>query len=339
MWKNIKKLFLCMMVLSITSNLSFAQQEPNNAITLEALPKATKGFPLVIKVTFKGPQKVRNFSIFDYGIPITVHLIAKTDGNEYIIQSHTIGTTYVVREGGGQIDLPEPSIDIPDGQKLMMMFDLWSLLARTDLDTALCDVPAEKYNLSIELDSQDLKAISRNRLNEEQIKELRTRGVRAGALMIPKIKSNVIDLELIEPTDKEKQYIEKTRVLGNTMGSVINKVGVNWAKLLRNVTIFPENDISEFTQISKDQLSFHKLISDVNIVDEKSRNKSIKDVNSASLPEFFESERQLLLLELKGNPEKERLELLKKYPQLRGIVEKLDSGNKLFLIYKNQRYQ
>ena len=152
------------------------------------------------------------------------------------------------------------------------------------------------------------------------------------AQILEKIKSDSIDLELVEPTNKEQQYIQKVRESGL---SVSFRDGVSWVKVLRRRAEIP-SVVSSLTQISKDQISFHKLISDVNIADEQSRNESIQEVNEATLPEFFEPERQLLLLELKGNPGKEREDLLQKYPQLQGMVEELNDGKKPFLSNKER---
>lgn len=312
MIKHKAKVFITLLIFtSISSGVSIAQQEPNNAIALETLPKATKGFPLVIKVTVRGPYEVDDFSIYDSGIPIRVYLTSKSDGKKYIIQSKNTATSIGFIQGVGTVDILEPTIIIPEGQKYTMMFDLWSLSSGNTTKTFLSDVPAGKYSVYIEFYQSQL-------------------------FHMDQIKSDSINIELIEPTDKEKQFIEKTRELGNISGYVNNKVGVNWSKLIKSITVISDDDISELTQISKDQISFHKLISDVNIVDEKSRKNSLKDVNDASVPEFFEPEKQLLLLELKGSPAAECEEFLKEYPELKWKVERDNSSKKKFLLrYKD----
>lgn len=338
MYRNVQKLVICLIVFITTSGLSTAVQDPDYAIKLEAMPKITKGFPFVIKVILKGPQKIKYLSIFNEHIPITVSLKSKSDGKEFVIKSRRTFFGEATTLDGMHIDVSDeidPPVEIPEGQKYTMLFDLWSLLPYSDLDTALSDVPTGKYNLFIEFDSAYPLPIEGETMKEVQNQNIRGFGGGISTKQyIKKItKSNSIAFELIEPTDKEKQCIEKTRVLGNTLGSVINKVGVNWAKLLCTVTIFPEDDISALTQISKDQISLHKLISDVNIIDTISRNKSIKDVNDAKLPKIFEPERQLLLLELKGNPSIERNRIIKEYPNYKWNIESGLDG-KRFLRYK-----
>jgi hypothetical protein len=107
--------------------------------------------------------------------------------------------------------------------------------------------------------------------------------------------------------------------------------------LLRGAVI-PHEGLSSLTQVSKDQISFHKLLSEVYLAGEQSKSKSIKDANDAQLPNFFEPERQLLLFELKGKPADERESLLKQYPQLKGSIEKLEAGQNVFLRYPYQFY-
>jgi hypothetical protein len=354
MYPKMKNLIIYSIVIAVTSGLLKAAQEYKDTtkllasqkykdtFLLETMPKATKGFPLVVKVIIKGPQKVKYLSIYDEHIPITVYLKSESDGKEFVIKSRRISSYEATTSDGRHIEVPEdevdPPVEIQEGQKYTMMFDLWSLLPYSDLHTALSDVPAGKYNLFIELDSAYPLPIDIEAMKEVQNQNIRGFGGGISTKQyIKKItKSNSIDIELIEPIDKEKQFIEKTRKLGNTIGSVVNKVGVNWARWLCTVTIFPENDISAMTQISKDQISFHKLLSEVNIDSEKARSKSIKDVNDAKLPKFFEPERQLLLFQLKGNPADERENLIQKYPQLQGNVERLKPGDKVLFRYSRQ---
>jgi hypothetical protein len=320
-------------VIVATACFSIAQQEPNNAVTIKAMPKAIKGFPLVIKVILKGPQKVKYLSINENGIPITVYLKSKFDGNEYVIKSERTSSYEATYSNGTHIDVSDemdPPVEILYGQKYTMMFDLWSLSARPGTETTLSDVPPGKYMVSVEIETADRLSLRVGKLNEEQKKALKEKGFDVSSLMEPKMKSNPIDIELIEPSDNEKQFIEIIRKF--RIGRV--KGGVSWVEVLRSGIVIPNDEISNLTQTSKDQLSFHKLISDVNIVDEKLRKKSIEEVNSASLPEFFESERQLLLLELKGNHAAERQNFLKNHSDLKWYVDKFDSGNAIFLGYK-----
>ncbi len=316
MYQKYKKLVMCVIVVNaITCSLSMSEQSLNNRITLEALPKVTKGFPVVIKVTVQGPQKVDYLPIDKSDIPITVYLTAKSDGKEYIIKSRRTSTGiggYQDGRGGVMIDMTDlvfPPVEVPEGQKYTMLFDLWSLFRASGTTTSLTDLPGGQYSLSVGLD-----------LREQQI------SIRGG------LKSNLINIELIEPTEQEKQFIQKIRESGN----VRLREGVNWVQVIERRIDIPGDGISSLTQVSKDQISFHKLLSEVNIADEQARSKSIKDVNDATLPKFFEPERQLLLLELKGNPATEREKLLQKYPQMQGMVEKLDAGGNPFLASKER---
>lgn len=328
---NIKKLVIYLFAISITSGLSIAQQEPNDAITIKAMPKATKGFPVVIKVTIQGPLNAPYISIVDHSIgqciPVVVYLTSESDGKEYVIESNiTIQELDMSTSDGlmfGRIIKP-PTISIPNGQKYTMLFDLWSMLPEFWPDTCLSDVPAGKYRIYMTFNPKNLKLYSAYRIFDPESQQI-----------LENLKSNSVDIELSEPTPQEKQFFQKVQ----EMGRINHKNGVDWFKVLSNMINIPSNDISLLEKVSRDQLSFHKLISDVNIADEKLRNKSIADVNNAILPEYFEPERQLLLLELKGNPEKDRLELLKKYPQLRGMAEKLNSGNAIFLGFKEMALQ
>jgi|WetSurMetagenome_2_1015567.scaffolds.fasta_scaffold81712_1 hypothetical protein len=335
MYPKMKNLIISSIVIAVTSGLSLAQQDQNNAIILETLPKATKGFPVVLKVTIQGPQIVYNFSIYEYDIPITIYLTSKSDGKEYIIKSYSRREARGSSPGGVTIDLTDkvwPPLQIPTGQKYSTIFDIWSLHPKLWTDTCLSDVPSGKYSLSIELESEDVNAI------REQMAALRARGVGFGAVIEkPKIKSNSIDLELIEPTEQEKKFIQKIQDLEKNLGEVNSKIKVSWVTVLRSSGIgISDNDISTLTQVSKDQISFHKLLADVNVSDEKARNKSIKDVNNAKLPKFFEPEQQLLLFELKDNPAGERENIIKKYPDLKGNMEKLKPGDKVLLRFHLQ---
>jgi hypothetical protein len=210
-----------------------------------------------------------------------------------------------------------PFLVVTKEQKYSMIFDLWSLSPRNATGNILIDVPAGKYSMHVEF----LKVPA----GEYNINN---------APNTDKVNSDSIDIELVEPNEQEKQFIQKIQDSASDLLIAKDRIGVSWIKFLQDGMQISNDDMSKLTHVSKKQLSFHKLISDVNIVDEHIRNESIEKVNRASLPEFLEPERQLLLLELKGNPEKERDDLLQKYPQLHGMVEKLDSGNNTFLKYK-----
>lgn len=299
MYQRFKNLIVFgLIVSSMICGISIAIQKPIDAIKLESLPRTTKGLPLVLKINISGPQRVPLVSIFEDIIPVTVHLKSKLDEKEYVIQSNR-NTEIVGRsiDDGGLVDLTDKffSLSVPEGKKYTMMFDLWSILPRYWTDTCLSDVPAGKYSIYMQFNSENLK-------------------------------SGTCEIELIEPTEKEKEFIKKIQ----DSGKVNHKDGVDWTKVLKSKINIPNGDLSFLGQVSRDQISFHKLILDVNIADEKSRSKSIESVNSTTLPKYFEPDRQLLLLEVKGNPAKERENFLKQYPELKWKVDELDSGKDIF---------
>jgi hypothetical protein len=317
MYREIKKTILCGLFIVVTiCSLSKSGQQSSNSLTIEAQPKITKGFPFVIKATVEGNLNFSYLSIFEEFLPIRAHLISKSNGKEFVVASYRLPLD-AYGDPTPRIN-PYPTLTVPTGKKYTMLFDLWSLSPHLTTMTALADVPAGKYSIYIELAS------------EEQPEEWWAVGY------MVKQKSNTIDIELVEPTEQEKQYIKKVRDsvdLGNF------KDGVSWSRILQFRKKIPTEGLASLSDISKEQISFHKLLADVNISDEKTHNKSIKDVNDAKLPKFFEPERQLLLLELKDNPAKEQANLIQKYPQMEGMVNRIDSEKKPFLYYKELELQ
>jgi hypothetical protein len=306
MYREIKKLVIFVIVVTaINCNLLMSRQRQlTGVITLDVQPKVTKGFPVVVKVNIEGPQKVFHTSIFYGDLNIEVHITSKSNGKEFIITSSLSRTGVGMSPGGGLMDITNqafPPLTVPKGQKYTMLFDLWSLSPGSTSKTALSDVPAGKYSMFVKFYREN-------------------------------VQSTPIDIELIEPTEQEKQFIQKIREFGE--GRLKYRGSVSWSASLDYSNVIPGDVIDSLTQVAKDQISFHKLLSDVDITGEKTKNKSIKDVNDAKLPKFFEPEKQLLLLELKGNPTKERENLLKKYPQMQEMVNELDAGGNPFLSSK-----
>lgn len=309
-----------MIALVINSLNAIADQKPVSPVTLESFPKATIGFPVVVKMNVEGAHTVSYTTIFDKDFCITVHFISKSDGKIFSINSYrSIARLYFSTRGGG-ISREEirgvPALVVPKEQKYTMMLDIWSLSPRDTNGTCLADIPAGKYSMFIEF--LGVPAGERNIDN---------------APYTDKLNTNSIDIEIIEPTEQEKQFIKN---IHDSNAHVSLRDGVSWVEVLRQEAIIPNEGMTSLTQVSKDQISFHKLISDVNLSDENSRNKSIKDVNDAILPNIFEPERQLLLLELKENPLEEHKRLLQKYPQMTGLIERLDLGEG-FLRYKSKK--
>jgi hypothetical protein len=311
MCNEIKRIVIFVIVImAINCNLVMSRQRQlrqlTGEITLDVLPKVTKGFPVVVKVNVEGPQEVFYTSIFYGDLNIKVHLTSRSNGKEYIITSRIMRTGVGRSPSGGLIDITDqafPPLTVPKGQKYTMLFDLCSLAPRLLTETFLEDIPSGQYSMFVEFYREN-------------------------------IKSTPIDIELIEPTEQERHFIQKTRELEK--GQVKLKGGVSWSKVLSYRTMIPNDGFSSLTKVSKDQISFHKLLADVEISDEKAKIKAITDVNDAKLPKFFEPERQLLLFELKGNPAEERDNLIKKYPQLQLMVEKLKPGDKVLLGHHNK---
>ena len=317
MSRNIKYFTIFLLIIPITTGLSTAQQEPNNLIIIEALPKATKGFPVVMKVTIKGPQTTPFLSIFYDDLPVTVYLISQSDGKEYVIQSHRRREAVGGYPGGGLMDLTDkidPPFKVPEKQKYTMMFDLWSVSPGLTTETFLSDVPPGKYNVFMEFNFSSRYSPRYTPDNIDISQDYLSNMI---AVQKP-VKSNTIELELIEPTEQEKKFIQKIRE--NRM--VGSKAGVNWTQIFLRRIVISDVEMLTLTQISKEQISFHQLLSKVDITEEQSRSRSIKDVNNASLPKFFEPEQKLLLVELKGNKAEDRELLFQEFPQLRGMTER-----------------
>jgi hypothetical protein len=316
MYYEIRKLIICgLFIVAMICSLSRSGQQSNNSITIEAQPKVTNGFPVVIKVTVEGTLDFHYLSLFEEFLSVRAHLTSKSDGKEFVIISHR--TSMEGFWDGPPDAFPPEILTVPSGKKYTMLFDLWSLSPELTTMTALADVPAGKYSIYIELP-----------LEKSQRSSLGKRRVLSTVIQ----KSDTIDIELVEPTEQEKQYIQKACESIDRVGW--SRWGLNWSMILQFRKKIPSDGLASLSDISKAQISFHKLLADVNISDEKTRNKSIKDVNDAKLPKFFEPERQLLLLELKGNPAKERANLIQKYPQMEGMVNRIDSEKQPLLYYK-----
>lgn len=337
MWRNIKKLVICLFVVLITSVVSFAQQEPNNTITLEALPKVTKGFPLVFKITVSGPQEIPPLSIFDNEVPITVYFKSITDVNEFTIRSFRKPIEMAL-EDGSHINVTNkiyPPIEIPDGEKYSFIFDIASLFIGAN-QTSLSDIPPGNYSIFVELTSADPLAIDIEKVKEEHAQEFEEfekfigRSFDLTRSRRKMMKSNSIDIELIEPTEKEKQFIEKVLKLSD----ISFKDGINWTRILRRRIVITEKSISGLSQVSKKQISLHKLLSRVDITDDRSKAISLKNIRDATLPEFFEPERILLLLELLDNPDEIRKQLFKEYPNYKWNIESGNGGKELLQFRK-----
>ena len=281
MVKKYRNLIICVIaIIALVYSLAMSEQLPNNRIAIESMPKLTKGFPSIIKISIKGPLAVPYITLMDEQIPITVHIISKSDGKEFVIESFRSITEHLMsnREGNqtiGRIVQP-PTISVPEGKEYTMLFDLWSILPNLWTDTCLSDVPAGQYSIYIEFNKKNLQLYSSYRVfdsNNQQILEI--------------LKSNSIDVELIDPTDQEKQFIKTIQGLGR----VNHKVGINWIMVLNKEISIPNDKMSLVTGYAREQIALDKLISDVNIATQEARNKSINDVTIAKLPTFFEPER------------------------------------------------
>jgi hypothetical protein len=325
---NIIYITLYLLSITITSGVSFAQWDTNKFIRIEALPKVVKGFPVIIKVIIKGPQIIHGFSIYDNDIPIKVYLISKSDGREYVIKSqrsnHGFFENYIL-----------PPLEIPDGKQYTMMFDLWSLSPYLWTDTSLYDIPPAKYKLFLELQLPGSFAANHDNVTKEDLLKINGISNIIETLLHPSktLKSNIIDIELIEPTKKENDFLRKV-IKSCSKYYLSSKEKTDWSEFLQKNINITDEDMQTLSKVSEDQISLHKLISDVNIADEKSRSKSIIDVNNAKLPRFFEPERQLLLLALKGESPEERKYFLIKYPELLLHIDRFDSNEIHFLVGK-----
>jgi hypothetical protein len=340
MYPKMKNLIIYSIVIAVTTGLLMAAQEHKDTVKLlaaqkykdtfllEAMPKATKGFPLILKVTVLGPQRVDQLSIKSNDLPVTVNLKSKTDGKEYIIKSAR-SKMDAVNDQGAHFDATNsvyPPIDIPEGEIYSMIFDLWSLSPAPGTDVFLYNVPAGKYTVSVKLASRyPLTSFDPNSISESDLKNFMEffKGINLSELPQGLLKSNSIDMELLEPNEREIQFIRKMK----KYSLEILKDYVNWTRILYYTDIISNDDMSTLSDVSREQISYYKLITDVNISDKKARDKSIKDVNDAKIPKFFEPEKQLLLLELKGNPAAEKEKVLKQYPDLKWRADELSSMN------------
>ena len=199
-----------------------------------------------------------------------------------------------------------------------MILDLWSLIPASGSKLSLADIEPGKYTIAIQPDIKPPSVIDLKDLFPE--KEYMVEDVLIGKLDFSKFytkKSNAVDLELIEPTRQERRYLQNIQMLGKvTYGD-----DVSWVEVLRKRIVIPQEGNSYLTQVSREQVSFHQLLSNVDVTDAQSKAMSIPDVNSASLPEYFEPERQLILFELRGKPDDERDWLLKNYPGYRWNIK------------------
>ena len=275
-------------------------------IFIETSKKIVNGFPVILRITAYGKQRVPNLSIFDETALINVIFTSKKNGFKYTISS-TRGQELLMTTAKGirndSIARQMFETFLSQQEKRTMLLDLASLRAEVGKSIILEDIPQGQYSVSVEFPSS-------------------------------RKTSNAIDIEILPPSKKELEYLQNVQ----KVGILKRGKGVNWSKLLRDCLPIPENNISELSIAAQDQLRFHLLLSKV------LRSKvSIEKAKSIQVQEYLTPEKKCLLLVLEKSSDKKQNLVVnekvfeKKYPGLKWRLYNFKKNNSIFLRYKKIR--
>ena len=272
-------------------------------VLIEVGEKATKGFPVILRVTARGPQRVPKMTVFDYWGDIAVQFVSKTDGAEYVISSSR-GVDVMITSPEGvrhdEIARRMWNVSLKEDEERAMLMDVSSLRPESGIGTILDDVPPGEYTISVQFSYS-------------------------------KKKSNSVDIALLEPSETERDLVHEIL----KKGVLKRRQGVNWSKFLRANIALPPNSLQKIRAHTRSQMQFHDLLSRV-----LSREMYLRtELEVLPVPEYLNVEKACLLLELDTTTEdkdvgKRREALLIRHPDVRWRFENVESGTTQFLKWR-----
>jgi hypothetical protein len=304
---------ICLSLVCLVSSALCGEEKasPNSPSTfIIAEPNVVKGFPVVVKVRARGPQVVPELGIFDEEAQISVVLASKTGGEKYTIAS-TKGRSMDLRpkEGGGFVSDGTHlfRVFLPANVERTMIFDLCSLGPEGHRKGMyLHKVPPGEYEVSIRFPDG--------------------------------VTSNTIPMQLLAPSDVERQFLEKTAGPARHR----SKFGplVSWSSFLRAGREITEDDLGKLGEVARSQLQFHVLLSRVIAPESPVKDIRIEPLKSIAVPKYLEPEKEFLFLEMEkasGRRVAEEVNaLLQKDPGLRWRVDELSAHGMNLLVAKFQ---
>jgi hypothetical protein len=295
-------MLISLSVVSLAPSSLFGEEIPfpnSPSIFIIAEPNVVKGFPVIVKVRARGRQLVPKLDYFGEVADINVALVSTTTEDKYTITSYLIADDDWGLPGEGLVSdgREQYLIDLQENEERTMLFDLATLRPGTRAGTVLYDVPPGKYDLSI---------------------EFRLSGVN----------SNSIPLEILGPSDDERQFLERTgKLVANDY--LKNGSGVSWARFLRVGLEISTDDWNKLSEVAQRQCQFHALLSKVLAPESEVKDIRIEPLRSISVPEYLEPEKEFLFLEMQMASGKDVTEhantLLQRNPGLRWRVEALSA--------------
>ena len=276
-------------------------------LLLQAESRVVKGFPVILRITARGPQRVPKLTLFSGTGEVRVRLVSTGTGTEYVISSTGGMDTTVKDEDGERRDDIARNMrlaSVGTNEERTMLLDLFSLRPEIGRGTILDQVPPGKYKVSVRFPSSGQE-------------------------------SNSVDLEMVAPTDKEKEFLAQVVKLGRTVrcGS-----GVHWCRIFEQRVRIPKDSMDELTETAKRQLAFHVLLSDALLSDAKTEALPTAQMKDAAVPEYLEPEKRFLLFELNTvsgrSKDTDFARLEKDCPGLRWRLDALRSNGRVFRRYK-----
>ena len=241
-------------------------------VSIEVVRKVTKGFPVVLRLSFRGPQRAPRLSVFDDLGGIAVRLVSKSDGSQYVISSsRRMEITVIGSFGELREDIAEDvsSVSVEEKQQRSMLLDVFALRPELGKGTLLDDLPPGDYAISVELPASDEK-------------------------------SNSLDIELVAPSVAEQEFLAHV----NTKGVFRRGTGVNWAKCLPTRVELPKEALRGLEPNTRIQMQFHVLL----LCALRAEVSSRREAESSNVPDYLLAEKECLLLELDALTENNGLE-------------------------------
>jgi len=273
--------------------LGVCHAEGNPSIDVVMFASAVKGFPIILKVTARGPQVVPKLSLFDEHADVVVTLkLGNEGGREYRIESSKGEGTVLTTREGEQVDAGRLyRVALGGDEERSMLLDLASLRPEIGKGITIEDVPPGRYMLSVKFGFSGHE-------------------------------SRPVPLLLKEPSDEEVALAD--RMLSNRDTGIRR----TWCGLLR--AAWPVRSVTTSTASGEAiaQLSFHQLLGRVLSSDtlEKVRDQ---DIESAAVPDWLAPEKDALVLSIaiaaepKEQADNAAAELVRQHPDLKWRFDEL----------------
>jgi hypothetical protein len=271
------------------------------SVVIEGPSQVVQGFPVILKITISGPAVVEHFGLNSPNGAVRVDLISET-GLRYTIASQSRADGLGLRR---QAALEAVSTEIDRGESRSMLLDLQSIPG-TDA-TSMDDVPPGRFQLSVTLAEARLEYAT---------------GVR------PTLRSNEIELALLQPTPADAHFIAAIR--NDARFHVKQRDGVSWAKTLVVGADLESAELMRISPTAREQLGLHLTMT--RFLSGKSRitPDTVAAVQTEKFPLHLESERATLIAELKlaaGTSSPQELSALAgKYPDMKWRVDEITRG-------------